>query len=223
MKQESMMAGAKLASNLKRGLALLALTTALTLPSYADELPFSISVDGHKVDGSKPSATVTDPNQATDLKLEGADIQVKFDGLGVKPILNVSTFPPQVNYQAGETIRFLASFNYGAWITRGELRIYDRKNKFDGQPYQVIPISKLGAAEWQMPSDAPSEMDYVLRVYDEENRYDETKPLALGRSKIRNWSQSRNCCCTRLWRGSLGHAQHPCLRWSSYSLRQKYS
>jgi hypothetical protein len=185
MKQESMMAGAKLVSILKRGLALLALTTALAMPAYANELPFSISVDGHKVDGSKPNATVTDPNQATDVGLEGADIQVKFDGLGVKPVLNVSTIPPQVNYQAGDAIRFLASFNYAAWITRGEVRVYDRKSKLEGQPYQVIPISKLGAAEWQMPSDAPTEMDYVLRVYDEANRYDETKPLPLGRGEAK--------------------------------------
>ncbi len=185
MKQESIMAGARLASILKRGLALLALTTALMTPAYANELPFSISVDGHKVDGSKTTAAVTDPNQATDVKLEGVDIQVKFDGLGVKPVLNVSTFPPQVNYQAGEKIRFLASFNYAAWITRGEIRIYDRKNKLGDQPYQVIPISKLGVAEWQLPSDAPAEMDYVLRVYDEENRFDETKPLALGRSEAK--------------------------------------
>ena len=185
MKQESMMAGAKLATVLKRGLALLALSAVLTLPAYANELPFSISVDGHKVDGSKKSSIGDDRNQATSAQTEGVDIQVKFDGLGVKPVLNVSTFPPKVNYQAGENIRFLASFNYAAWITRGEIRIYDRKSSLDGQPYQIIPISKLGAAEWQLPSDAPAEMDYVLRVYDEANRFDETKPLALGRGEAK--------------------------------------
>ena len=185
MIQERMMTAAKFQSLIKRGLAVLALTAALVVPVYANELPFSISVDGQKIDGSaKPTGKkvgTVDSAQATDVQLEGVDIQVKFDGLGVKPVLNVSTLPPQVNFNAGENIRFLASFNYAAWITKGEVRVFDHK-KSGEQPYQIIEVSKLGAAEWQMPADAPAEMEYVLRVYDDQGRYDETRPLPLGRS-----------------------------------------
>ena len=178
------MAVSKIMSTLKHSVAMLALSSVLGLvvPAYATESPFSISVDGKKIDGSTKPGAVVDQTQATDVALEGVDIQVKFDGLGVKPVLNVSTFPPRVNFKPGETIRFLASFNYAAWIARGEVRIYDRKNTSSDQPYQVIPITKLGAAEWQMPADAPADMDYVLRVYDADGRYDETRSLPLGHS-----------------------------------------
>ena len=184
MKQEIFSASSTVISVVKRSIAVLTLTSALVMPAFAtDELPFAISVDGKTVDENAKKNTVVDATQDADVQLNNVDIQVKFDGLGVKPALNVSTFPPKVNYQAGENIRFLASFNYAAWIVRGEVRVYDHKNKNADQPYQIIPVSKRGAAEWQLPNDTPAEMDYVLRVYDEQGRYDETKPLPLKRSE----------------------------------------
>ena len=33
------------------------------------------------------------------------------------------TFPLQVNFRAGEKVRFLGSYNYGAWIDHAEVRI----------------------------------------------------------------------------------------------------
>jgi hypothetical protein len=184
MKQDLIMAPLKLISIVKRGITVLALTSAMVTPAFAnDELPFAITVDGKTVDENANKSTVVDATQNADAQLNDVDIQVKFDGLGVKPTLNVSTFPPKVNYQAGENIRFLASFNYAAWIVRGEVRVYDKRNRNADTPYQIIPISKRGAAEWQLPNNAPAEMDYVLRVYDEQGRYDETKPLPLKRSE----------------------------------------
>jgi hypothetical protein len=184
MKQVTHMSGAKSLSRFKQALAMLALTTALVSPVFANELPFSISVDGQQLDasGTPKSGTAAHSAQATDAQLAGVDIQVKFDGLGVKPVLNVSTVPPQVNFRSGETVRFLASLNYGAWVVQGEVRIYDHDAGSGDHPIAVVPISHLGAAEWQMPADAPSHMDYVLRVYDDQNRYDETRPLPLGRT-----------------------------------------
>jgi hypothetical protein len=184
MKQEIVMAPSNFISLLKRSIAVLTLTSAMVMPAFAtDELPFAITVDGKTVDENAKKNTVVDPTQNTDVQLNNVDIQVKFDGLGVKPVLNVSTFPPKVNYQPGENIRFLASFNYAAWIVRGEVRVYDHKNRNTDQPYQIIPVSRHGAAEWQLANNAPAEMDYVLRVYDEQGRYDETKPLPLKRSE----------------------------------------
>ena len=183
MKRKTAMIGLEFANTLRLGVAALALATVLGMahPAFANELPFSISVDGKKVDGSTLAA---ENAKATDVALEGVDIQVKFDGLGVKPVLNVSTLPPRLNYKPGENLRFLGSFNYGAWITRGEVRIYDRNAASNDSPYQIVPISKLGAAEWQMASDAPVDMEYVLRVYDADGRYDETKPLPLHRGDV---------------------------------------
>jgi hypothetical protein len=181
MRQEKIMTGFAYASVLRRGVATLAMTMAVgfTSPAGAKELPFAISVDGVQVDGS---GKTTDVARNTDVNLAKMDIQVKFDGLGVKPVLNVSTFPPQVTYRTGETVRFLSSFNYGAWIARGEIRIYDHSEESADKTFTILPISRLGAAEWQVPANAPADMDYVLRVYDEEGRYDETKPLPLATS-----------------------------------------
>jgi hypothetical protein len=179
MKQENTMTGFTFATSLRRGVAALALMTAFGFAplAQANELPFSISVDGAKVDGS---VVAGEQARNTDVDLAKMDIQVKFDGLGVKPTLNVSTFPPQVSYKIGEKIRFLASFNYAAWISRGEVRIYDHNQKSGDKPFAVVPISTLGAAEWQVPADAPADMDYVLRVYDADGRYDETRALPLA-------------------------------------------
>ena len=51
------------------------------------------------------------------------DVKVTFDGLSVEPRLNVSTQPVRSSFQAGETVRFLATANYPAFIGRGEIII----------------------------------------------------------------------------------------------------
>ena len=145
-----------------------AIALTIGIAQAEDDVPFAISIDGELIDSSAATTTV-----------EQADIQVKFDGLGVHPILNVSTFPMRVNFKPGETIRFLASMNYAAWVTRGEIRILDQATK---KQIALVPISKLGAAEWTMRESAPNDMTYVLRVYDAEGRYDETLPLPLAKS-----------------------------------------
>ena len=142
--------------------------------------PFVISVDGVTVDGS---GIVTDERRKTDVGLAAVDIEVKFDGLGVTPVLNVSTAPIRSAYAAGETVTFLTSFNYPAFVARRELRIYKHGDVAKGEPYARLDVAPPGLAVWRMPADAPPEMDYVFRVYDAEGRYDETVPLTLIRSE----------------------------------------
>ncbi len=159
----------------------LALSVGLAVPAKAEEIPFKISVDGRPVEGTDLGP---DREKKGDLGIEGVDIQVKFDGLGVRPVLNVSTFPPQVHYKSGEVVHFLASLNYAAWIRRGEVRIYDRNASNSTIPYAVIPVDGNGAGTWTMPADAPGDMEYVLRVYDAQSRYDETRSLPLRHSDL---------------------------------------
>ena len=178
MKQENEMTGSAFASLLRRSVAGLTVATVLGLatPAWAEDQPFEISVDGAKIDGS---GNVADVKRQTDVDLAKMDIQVKFDGLGVKPALNVSTFPPQVSYKIGDKVSFLASYNYAAWISHGEIRIYDHTQESAEKTFAIVPVTALGAAGWQVPPDAPADMDYVLRVYDADGRYDETRPLPL--------------------------------------------
>jgi hypothetical protein len=154
--------------------------TEMERPAAGAQAPVSISVDGETVFGTRNPA---DSERATDVALENVDVQVKYDGLGVVPLLNISTWPPRRTYSAGEDIRFLASSNYPAWIARSEIRIFERGADIKGLPLFRVAISQEGESNWKMPAHGPADLVYVLRVVDEQGRYDETRPLSLARSE----------------------------------------
>ena len=157
--------------------SVLALLAALGVSGVAQAekpLPFEITVDGQRVDSS------TLPQDGSAKAEERLDIQIKFDGLGVNPTLNISTMPPRSSFKAGDTINFLASTNYAAWIDRGEIRIYQRGNRKPSGLVQIIELNNKATAEWVLPSGTPDQLDYVLRVYDADGRFDETVPLPIN-------------------------------------------
>ncbi|WP_244642871.1 TonB-dependent receptor [Phyllobacterium sp. 628] len=168
-------------------------------PGEAGNIPFSISVDGEPVVESKkpekPGAAPAKPAQVSaektpdrqrkaDVGLSAVDIQVKFDGLDTKPVLNVSTTPVRRSYRVGEPVRFLATSNYPAFITRSEIRIFEGKDQVTETPAAVIPVAVNGEAGWVMPQTKNDEtrFKYVLRVYDDKGRYDETMARPLART-----------------------------------------
>ncbi len=165
----------------KRQLRLIGATALLTAtawvtPTFAQTpLPFEITVDGQRVDGSTlpPTANAADAT-------EKLDVQIKFDGLGVTPTLNISTMPPRASYKVGDTLQFLASTNYAAWIEKGEIRIYEKGKRKSSGLVHTIELGNDATAEWVLPAGAPDKMEYVLRVYDEDGRYDETLPLPIN-------------------------------------------
>jgi hypothetical protein len=144
-----------------------------------DDLGISISVDGERVLGKPVTA---DAQRKADVGLDSMDVQVKFDGLEVKPVLNVSTQDVKRAYKSGETVTFVSSTNYGSWVESAEVRVYERGTLGDGKPLAVVPIQAVGNATWQVPADGPADYEYVLRVYDTEKRFDETKPLTIART-----------------------------------------
>ncbi len=147
------------------------------------DIPFSISVDGEPVaEGVKPTAE--DIVRKTDVDLAEVDIQVKFDGLEAKPLLNVSTTPVRRSYRAGEPVRFLSTANYPAFIARSEIRIYPATGPDRETPVAVIPTRINETATWTMPAkvEGEPEFNYVLRVYDAKGRFDETVPLSIVRT-----------------------------------------
>ncbi len=144
-----------------------------------DDLGFSISVDGEVVDGSD---TLAAEQRRADVDLNEVDIQVKFDGLDVKPVLNVSTHDLRRGYEAGETVRFNATSNYPAWIASSEIRIFDNAAPNNNKPLAVVPVNRGGQSGWQMPGSGAEEYRYVLRVYDNKGRFDETESLSIFRA-----------------------------------------
>lgn len=162
----------------------------------AGRIPFSISVDGDPLVGSaKPDqgtapgkhrtgAQSPDSQRRTDTGLNAVDVQVKFDGLDAKPLLNVSTNPVRRSYKAGETIRLLATSNYPAFIQRSEIRIFQSDADLPDQPVAVVPVQINREARWVMPQtrNDESRFSYVLRVYDGEGHYDETVSRTIART-----------------------------------------
>lgn len=147
-----------------------------------------ITVDGKPVDD--PGKGVVDIERCTDVALNKANIEFRFDNLELKPRLSASAWPPAIRYQddpATEYPENLMQFrmytNYAAFIKRSEIRIFDGKDSVNGTALAVIEVEKNGRAEWQptFPEfNAPRrELQYVLRVYDAGNHFDETKPLPI--------------------------------------------
>ncbi len=141
---------------------------------------FSISVNGEHVAGTPGQG---DPQRRADKGLESVDIEVKSDGLELKPFLNVSTNPIRRSFKGGEKIVFHASSNYAPWVERAEIRILDPAAGEGSEPVAVIPATLNGEAEWTMPADGAGRLAYSLRVYDAQGRIDETAREALLRTE----------------------------------------
>jgi hypothetical protein len=136
---------------------------------------FSLSVDGEVIAGS---GTVADKQRTTDVAFDEADIQVKFDGLDVRPMLNVSTVPALQRYAAGEELEFQVSLNYASWIVRAEIIIAQFDGVRSGEVARV-GLNQDGTARWRVPKGTTAKISYKLRVYDAEGRYDETLARSL--------------------------------------------
>lgn len=147
-----------------------------------------ISVDGKPI--SDPNKSIPDVQRCTDVALDQANIQFKFDNLELKPRLNVTAWPSTVRYQdRGETeymenlVRFRYYTNYPSFLAKAEVRIFDSEDSTRAEPIDVVPVNEDGFAEWQARFDsieAPGrELKYLLRVYDQHDRYDETETQAL--------------------------------------------
>jgi len=145
-----------------------------------------ITVDGKPIDD--PGKSIADIERCTDVALNKANVQFKFDNLELKPRLNATAWPNSIRYQDDPTtdypenlMRFRAYANYAGFIKKSEIRIFEAGESVNDKPIAVIEVNKDGRAEWQptFPAyKAPGrELKYVLRVYDAGNIFDETKPL----------------------------------------------
>lgn len=139
---------------------------------------FSISIDGETLAGA---AAPKDTQRPADIAAEAADVDVRYDGLDLRRMLNVSTTDLRAAFRAGDTVTFRTSANYPAFIDRAELRIIDKAAR--GHPtVAVLPALPNGEQTWTMPADGSGDLAYVLRVYDAQGRFDETMPLDLART-----------------------------------------
>lgn len=150
-------------------------------PSAFGDAGFSISIDDDLFAGA---AIPTGDQRTNDLRNYGNAIDVRYDGLDPRRLLNVATVARRNAYAAGETISFKASSNYPAYIARAEILVRDRDRR--GAPIVArVPVAPNGRAAFTMPADGSGDLSYALRVYDATGRYDETHAMGLARVDTR--------------------------------------
>ncbi|HKB60103.1 MAG TPA: OmpA family protein [Gallionellaceae bacterium] len=150
--------------------------------------PMRITVDGTPIDDKGKS--ISDIDRCTDVQLNKADIQFKYDNLNMKPRLNVTAWPNSIRYQddpatphVDDLVHFRAYSNFPYFIARSEVRIFNPGQSVRDTPLAVIPVDKDGNAQWEAKFSsfaAPGrDLKFVLRVYDKEGNFDETQPQTL--------------------------------------------
>jgi len=143
---------------------------------------YNITVDGAPMQ-TENGHTEADRQRCADVALEKADIRVHYDPLAIAPALNVWTTPNGAMRSA--PIAFYSYSNYFFWIRSAEVRIFEKGKNSQQKPYAIIPIKINESASWLAPSKAPDQLYFLIRVYDEKGRFDETaaKELTLLTSR----------------------------------------
>ncbi len=136
---------------------------------------FVLSIDGVTLDGDP---RIEDRVRQTDLALADADIRVTYDGLDVRPRLDVRTVGGARAYNAGDVVTLQSRTNYPAFIDRGELRIFASGAGGNRRLVSTVPIDANGQASIQVPGG--EDVTVVHRVYDANGRYNETEAVGLS-------------------------------------------
>ncbi|MGH1403813.1 MAG: OmpA family protein [Alphaproteobacteria bacterium] len=142
-------------------------------------LPFRISIDGNPLKSGDTSNSA-DVTRCKDVALEKANIQVRFDPLEDTQALNVTAYPQ--NVVRGETVSFTPYSNYSYYIHKAEIRIFEEGASIQAQPLAVVDLNTTleKEARWQAPLGSDQrELQYLLRVYDDKGRFDETEAISL--------------------------------------------
>lgn len=150
--------------------------------------PMHITVDGVPIDD--PGRSSADVQRCTDVALDKADIQFQFDNLKAQRRLSVAVAPSVIVFQQtpGEglvaaPVRFHMYTNYGAFIQRAEVRIFEAGRSTQSTPLAVVALDADGSAEWQpgvqQLSAAGRELQYLVRAYSKDGKFDDTKPRPL--------------------------------------------
>lgn len=142
-----------------------------------------ITVDGEPI--HDPNRSSADIQRCTDVALEGADIQFRFDGLESERRLSVTSLPtvPVAAGGGASPFQFRAYSNYPHFIARSEVRIFEREQSLRSDPLAVLEVAGDGTALWQpdlQRLEAPvRNLVFVLRAYDADGDFDETRPQSL--------------------------------------------
>ncbi|MGB0712509.1 MAG: OmpA family protein [Gammaproteobacteria bacterium] len=161
-------------------------------------VPHEVESPGVDVSDARPPLRITVDDEVvidqpgisdigTDFELDRVDIQIQYDTLDQTRRLATSVWPDVA--VSGEPLRFKAINNYPHWIKQAEIRLFEPGESAEAPPTAVLPLDTNGEVEYT-PDQAywkEHKLRYVLRVYDEEGRFDETRPLDLDILDERDW------------------------------------
>lgn len=165
------------------GVAIKRITRAVETKNPYALNPMRISVDGQPI--NDPNKNIPDVQRCTDVALDKAGVQFKFDNLQLKPRLNVTAWPNVISqFDSADTefvenrVHFKRYTNYPSFIDKAEVRLFSAKQSTRDTPLTIVPMRGDGGAQWQYTLDEYSapriELKYVLRVYDKQGNFDET-------------------------------------------------
>ncbi len=150
-----------------------------------------ITVDGKPIDD--PGRSSSDVQRCTDVALDKASIRFQFDNLESRPRLSVAAHPVAVavgeldGVPAASPVLFRMYANYGSFIQRAEIRIFEQQQSLQAAPLEIVAVDDAGLAKWQPAPQTLAgparELKYLLRAYDSKGNFDETsaRPLWLYR------------------------------------------
>jgi flagellar motor protein MotB len=155
--------------------------------------PYEMNLMRITIDGEPefdPFKNVTDIQRCTDVALEDADIQFRFNNLEMSPRLNVTAWPNRVRYRddpetalAENAISFRVYSNYPSFIQRAEVRVFEQDQATTDEPVAVVAVDDNNMASWSAEFEsftAPViNLKYLLRVYDADGNFDETRALPI--------------------------------------------
>jgi flagellar motor protein MotB len=147
-----------------------------------------ITVDGKPIDD--PGKCSSDVQRCTDVALENAQIQFKYDSLKLEPRLNVTAWPDTIQYQDLPDTEFVENLvyfrlytNYRSFIDRAEVRVFEEEQSVRDTPIAVVEMDADGMAQWQPQFESFSapvrKLKYLVRVYDKKGLFDETSTQPL--------------------------------------------
>ncbi|RZV44458.1 MAG: DUF11 domain-containing protein, partial [Acidimicrobiales bacterium] len=126
---------------------------------------------------------------------DGMEIETTVTALDIRKNLNA-----QVDVVAQEQGRALMAegyWNYNAFVEKAELRLFDAKKSTRGTPVAIMDMTN-GEGRMAVTTTLPTHMNYVLRVYNDQGRFDETypKPITLGDvendTTLEDWAAQSN-------------------------------
>ena len=155
--------------------------------------PYALNLMRITIDGEPtydPAKNTEDIQRCTDVALESADIQFKFNNLQRKPRLNITAWPNTIRYQDDvdtdekeNRVHFKMYSNYRNFIERAEVRLFEIKQSVRSEPLAIIPLDDDNRGSWNAEFDdigaSVKRLVYLVRVYDAAGDYDETISLPL--------------------------------------------